>query len=487
MVTVRPTGESYKYLVEHANDAMWILDINGNTVYVNGTFKRLVGLNRSKILGNNITDFLSQGSQKVARGILGCLLNGEEAVQPYELQLVDRNGQTGIVLVKTNIIIIDGKPAGFYNIGRDLSEEGDNKIELSMIIDGSPIPSFVIDKLHTVTHWNTALESISSISKEKMVGTKNQWQAFYAETRPTMADLIVEGATDNQIEEHYHGKQKRSYLIDGAYEASDFFPALGDTGKWLHFTASPIKNNDGEIVGAVETLQDVTEARRLRENMQFYTQLTTRAQEEERKRIARDLHDDVSLPLLVCTQSLDAILSDRQTHLSSKIKKELEGLQNQTVKALDYLRWYAQNLRPGILDHLGLIAAIEWMAEDMENKYEIKTQIEIKGNRYNIPDETQLLLFRIAQEALTNIRRHAEASQAVLTFKFHEDSIVMTITDNGKGFNVPKGLGDLASGGRLGIMGMSERARLLGGTLDIKSVLNKGTQVIARIPLSIRA
>ena len=75
-----------------------------------------------------------------------------------------------------------------------------------------------------------------------------------------MADLIVDGTSAEEIEAYYQGKYKESYLIDGAYEADDFFPELGDHGKWLHFTASPMKNEDGEIMGAIETLQDTTEA-----------------------------------------------------------------------------------------------------------------------------------------------------------------------------------------------------------------------------------
>jgi signal transduction histidine kinase len=95
----------------------------------------------------------------------------------------------------------------------------------------------------------------------------------------------------------------------------------------------------------------------------------------------------------------------------------------------------------------------------------------------------QLLLFRIAQETLSNIRRHAEASAAMLKLEFGDDNITMTVSDNGKGFELPQRIEDLASVGRLGIMGMYERARLLRGTLDIKSELGKGTQVVVKLPL----
>ncbi|GAH34753.1 unnamed protein product, partial [marine sediment metagenome] len=204
----------------------------------------------------------------------------------------------------------------------------------------------------------------------------------------------------------------RSRLIDGAYEAEDFFPDLGEYGKWLHFTASPVKNEGGEITGVIETLQDITEEKQLQEDMRFYAQLIIKAQENESKRIARELHDEVSPPLLLLTQRLDSIASRTRPKLPDSIKEDLEDLRNQTIEALEGLRRCAQDLRPRILDDLGLVAALEWMAEDMEKNYGIKAHVEVIGTERGLPTEVQLLLFRIAQEALSNIRRHAEASAA---------------------------------------------------------------------------
>ena len=96
-----------------------------------------------------------------------------------------------------------------------------------------------------------------------------------------MADLIVEGASIQEIEFYYSGKYKKSALIEDAYEAEDFFPLLGKKGKWLHFTASPIKDDDGKIIGAIETLLDITERKNLEDNLRFFLQEITKAQEEE--------------------------------------------------------------------------------------------------------------------------------------------------------------------------------------------------------------
>ncbi len=160
----------------------------------------------------------------------------------------------------------------------------------------------------------------------------------------------------------------------------------------------------------------------------------------------------------------------------------MEDLRSQTIKALEGLRCCAQDLRPRILDDLGLTAALEWMAEDLVKNYGIDARVEVVGTERGLPAEVQLLLFRIAQEALSNIRRHAKASMAEVKLKFESNKIRMTVSDNGTGFKLPNQTESLASTGKLGILGMYERARLLGGNLKIQSELGKGTQVIAEVP-----
>jgi signal transduction histidine kinase len=137
-------------------------------------------------------------------------------------------------------------------------------IALSEFFEGHPVPTFAIDSRHVITHWNRACEHLLGWSKLDMIGTSNHWQAFYPKPRPVLADLIVAGGVD-QLDAHYAGKYRPSALIPGAYEAEDFFPNIGAGGHWLHFTAAPLRDSEGRVVGAIETLRDVTE-RRVAEN-----------------------------------------------------------------------------------------------------------------------------------------------------------------------------------------------------------------------------
>ena len=130
--------------------------------------------------------------------------------------------------------------------------------KLSQIVDGSSVPTFVIDREHTVTHWNKACENITGVSAKELINTKNQWTPFYSVERPMMADIIVDELRDYEIARYYAGIYKKSALIEGAYEAEDFFPSLGNGGKWLFFTAAPLRDHRGKITGAIEMLQSIT-------------------------------------------------------------------------------------------------------------------------------------------------------------------------------------------------------------------------------------
>lgn len=141
-------------------------------------------------------------------------------------------------------------------IERDLIASGQ---AMAQIVNGSTIPTFVINRDHVVTHWNRACEKLSGYTAREIVGTSDQWKPFRRKMRPTMADLILDGVDDDDVRSFYESRWKKSELIEGAYEAEEFFERLGENGKWLYFTAAPIKGPDGSVVGAIETIWDRTE------------------------------------------------------------------------------------------------------------------------------------------------------------------------------------------------------------------------------------
>ncbi|MFC2022627.1 ATP-binding protein [Chloroflexota bacterium] len=351
---------------------------------------------------------------------------------------------------------------------------------LSKIIDGSPIASFVINKQHKVVHWNIAIEALTGIKREDIIGTDHQWKAFYIEKRPVMADLIVDGASAAEVEEYYQGMFKKSTLINGAYEADDIFPDLGIDKKWLHFTASPIRSDSAEIIGAIETLEDITERKSAEESLRNYLREITRAQEAERKRIARELHDDTAQVLGSLSRQLDEFI--RKHRLAPDETLILKDLQAQLNQGVQSVQSFSQALRLSVLDDLGLIPALRSLARRLEESDGIDAILRVTGKERRFSPEVELMLFRIVQEALNNTRKHARSTSALVIVAFAEDITRVTISDNGQGFKLPGRFDDFTRLGKLGLTGMQERVQLLRGTLEVKSAPSDGTTVTVEVP-----
>jgi PAS domain S-box-containing protein len=352
---------------------------------------------------------------------------------------------------------------------------------LAKIIDASPIPSFVIDRQHRVTHWNPALKALTGITAGDVLGTDGQWRAFYGKRRPVMADLIVEGASDSEVAGLYGQRCRKSPLIEGAYEAEDFFPDLGDSGRWLRFTASPIRDNDGANIGAIETLEDVTDRKTAEENLHFYLKAITSAQEQERKRVSRELHDDTVQLLGSVSRQLDNFIRsdhglkpDRASILKDILKQLNTGAQN--------VHRFSQALRLSVLDDLGLVPALRSLVTGL-SEGGTSADLRIVGDAIRLPPEVETTLFRIVQEATNNIRKHAAASQASVVVEFASPVLNLTVEDNGKGFNLTGKVDALPRSGKLGLAGIQERVRLLGGSFAISSNPGKGTRLTVGVPV----
>ena len=179
----------------------------------------------------------------------------------------------------------------------------DKERTLYQIIQGSTIPTFVINQDHIVTHWNKALEKLSGVAAEQAIGTNRQWAPFYDSPRPSMADVVLDQISEEDIRRLYANAWRKSALIDEAYEAEGFFPNLGKDGKWCWFTAAPIKSPDGRVIGAIETLWDKTEDNRA---------------EQERKRHTAELSAMVSITTAL---NAPAPLEDRVRSALSELQR----------------------------------------------------------------------------------------------------------------------------------------------------------------------
>ena len=205
------------------------------------------------------------------------------------------------------------------------------------------------------------------------------------------------------------------------------------------------------------------------------------AQEKERKRISIELHDDlgqslVGLKFQLC--NLPKKLREDQKGLKTIIEKSLKTLDEMTEK----VRRLSKDLRPAVLEHLGLFEALQWLFEDASSNYRIKIINDLKNLQYSFSKEQEINLFRIFQEALTNIGKHAKATRVAIGMTQNEKESVFTIKDDGRGFDLKAVMNKNPSEIGLGLVAMAERIRLTGGALNIKSEIGRGTIITFTVP-----
>ncbi len=237
-------------------------------------------------------------------------------------------------------------------------------------------------------------------------------------------------------------------------------------------------------VGGVKEIEDLREvinqmARRLEASqraLKEYLRAMTQAQEDERARLARELHDETVQTLIALdhkAQMIQRAVESKPTLAAERVT----DLRKMTAAAIEETRRLTRALRPAYLEELGLVPALEMLARDLG------ADLQVSGEPDRLPAEQELALYRIAQEALNNARHHAQAERIVVEFGQDDGQIVLAIRDNGRGFNLPANLGEFTARGHFGLMGMRERAQLVGGKLNVTSTSNQGTQIIVSIPI----
>jgi signal transduction histidine kinase len=216
-------------------------------------------------------------------------------------------------------------------------------------------------------------------------------------------------------------------------------------------------------------------------SLRDYIGVITGAQEEERQRLARELHDDTLQSIIALKQRVQLAQKNAPDEVSRRSFQELEGIAEQTI---ENLRRTTQALRPIYLEDLGLVTALEMLARETESASNVKVSFQKLGSEKRLATSVELALYRMAQEALNNVARHAMATQAKLVIHFWNTKIEMQINDNGLGFDAPNTPADFAPSGHFGLLGMYERADLIGARLTIRSAPGKGTQLTVQLSQS---
>lgn len=251
-------------------------------------------------------------------------------------------------------------------------------------------------------------------------------------------------------------------------------------------------NDLADPVGGIAEIQQLQEtlvemAARLRSTQQAlrsYISALTHAQEEERHRMARELHDETIQDLIAIDQRIQMV-STELSESNPEQATQLNSLHRDVNRAVDEVRRLTRALRPIYLEDLGLTTALEMLADYLQRDRHIPVEVRINGDVRRLSAETELAIYRIVQEALSNIIRHSEAGKVVIMISFRDSDIQAEVRDDGVGFEVPPRASTLAASGKFGLMGMYERADLIGAELSIESEPGDGTRVRLILPASI--
>ncbi len=214
---------------------------------------------------------------------------------------------------------------------------------------------------------------------------------------------------------------------------------------------------------------------------QAYMLQVLKAQEDERRRTSRELHDGTIQELLLIANRVQSLIDDRGSVDQEQMKERLEQIMNEAFNVSEGVRRLSLDLRPSVLDNTGLVPALRSLADRLFQESGIEAKVAVEGRARRFHADTEIQIFRIVQEALSNVRRHSRATAVTITLSFTRHRLGITIRDNGIGFHVEDILKNLANHRKLGIASMQQRAILIGGTLDIHSQPGEGTVISIEI------
>ncbi|TDA69901.1 MAG: PAS domain S-box protein [Clostridia bacterium] len=235
----------------------------------------------------------------------------------------------------------------------------------------------------------------------------------------------------------------------------------------------------GKPIAFQNIARDVTRERQLQEDLRLYVRQITQAHEEERKRIARELHDDSIQSLIALSRQIEGIISNNVE--LPEAQTCLEGIQEKIDKIIAGMRRFIRDLRPPTLEFLGLLPALRELSSQLKEEACIDSEVCVSGVERHLAPEDELLIYRVVQEAIRNVWKHSGATKSRVAIEFSTDKITVTVNDNGKGFTFNE-TSDFIRSGKTGLAGMQERANLLRGKLSICSRPGSGTRVVLEVP-----
>lgn len=481
-ISNRGSQNLFKKAVEKSSEVIFLTDREGIITYINPEFTRLYGYSSEEVIGKTTPRILKSGelSHQDYQSLWETLLDRRVARGEF----VNRCKDGSLVTVESAANPIFGEKddiIGFLAIQRDISERKRVEIELATahsfqqsIIDGIAEPIFVISPDYQILAVNHAAREFSTKNATSV-------EPNYCYQMSHHRNLPCEG---NEHPCPLHKVEETGRPITVIHE---HYQAEG-ARRFVEIVAAPLWNNDGSFQGIIESLRDVTEHKQAEQDLIKYTErlkaISTQLveiEESERQRLARELHDQIGQNLTALGINLNIIQMQLPENVAPKVRFHLKDSHALVEQTTESIRSVMADLRPPVLDDYGLLAALRWYGEKISRR--IQVPITVRGEEPNprLDSKVENALFRIVQEALTNISKHAQAAKVRITLVVERDSLELTVVDDGIGFD-PEIITQPEIGGGWGIISITERAEAVGGVCQILSTPHQGTRVSVKVP-----
>ncbi len=468
-IALRESEEKFKTIFENANDGIIYIDKNGIMTDMNYKMEQIFGYSRKEVLGKKFNEiqFLNEKSMEDCLNLFNEVVTGGKT-PIREFEAINKYGETIFIEGNTRMIEKNGKPEGLLNIVRDITQRKKDEEERSRLIDMVETTTDFVsssDLDGNITYINNA--------GRKMVGLKPDTDI----SGTMIADYHPKWVLQTVLEEGLPAAMR-----DGVWSGETAL--LSTDGK--EFPTSQVimahKNREQKVWFFSTIIRDITKTKRAEEQIQALTRQLMKVQENERQRISLDLHDNVAQDLSTLKIACETLF-DNHDNVPDGLQTRVKEMSNILRGTITSVRDLTYDLRPPSLDQLGLVQTIYQYCEDFSGKTGIDVDFYSAGmDNYELDFDTEINLYRIVQEGLNNIRRHAYTMQATVRLISSFPNIILKIEDNGRGFDPETRLEAAVIEKRMGLRSLQERTSLLKGKFSIQSVENKGTRINIEVP-----
>lgn len=342
-------------------------------------------------------------------------------------------------------------------------------------------------RLRSERSWHdTLIETISSplFYKDRQgiyQGCNKAFEEFIGRPRSEIIGKTVYDLSPRELADTYAAKDRELFESPGKQRYEFKVRATEGTYKDVIFDKATLCDASGEVTGLVGVISDITEQKNSQKIIQNLSQMLIQAQERERYMISCELHDSIAQNLSILKLSCTRMFKDK-TELTPDIQCHLEEAYNLIDRTIQSVRGLAQDLRPSSLDLLGLVHSVEVFCEEFSEKHDIFVDFQTAGmNGMSLAEDVEINIYRIVQEGLNNIRKHARATEAVVRLIRARPHLILQIEDNGRGFDVKERERETVREKRMGIWSMQARARLIQGRMAVESRINGGTRITVKL------